>query len=60
MPQMACLFFYIPYTRVTEKHQTRAADTPTTTVSLHHSLPYRHIHAFCMQFTLYHVKDNSP
>lgn len=56
---MACLFLY-PYTRVTEKHQTRAADTPTPTVSLHHSPPYRHIHAFCMQFTLYRMKANSP
>ena len=38
------LFRLDSYTQ-TEKHQTRAADTPTPTISLHHSLPYRHIHA---------------
>lgn len=56
---MACLFFMSKH-KADGKHQTRAADTPTPTVSLHHSLPYRHIHAFCMQFTLYRVKANSP
>lgn len=59
MPQMACLFFMSKH-----KADGETSDTSRRHADYHrkpaHSPPYRHIHAFCMEFTLYHVKDNSP
>lgn len=56
---MACLFFMSKH-----KADGETSDTSRRHADYHrkpaHSPPYRHIHAFCMEFTLYHVKDNSP